>query len=209
MIAAWLAAANPFRSNPTRVQALMAARWSSIALIISAAVGLTQALLVWINRERTIAAMREFMETFSGAATAGTSPEFAEMHAAMMEAMMPGVILQSVVWGVLFTLVYLGLAAVQWSKPTRWIPIVFLVFAGFSLFGYLSDALMMSAFENAAATMPDGSAMPMPGPEMTGIPAWFLTVTAVKSALVAILHITGLRGALALRRMAERNPDLA
>ena len=208
MIAAWLAAANPFRSNPTRDQALMAGRWSSIALVLGAVLGLIQALLIWINRDRTIAAMREFMDTFTSSVSADAPTEFTEMHSAMMEGMMPGMILQSVVWAVLFALVYLVLAAVQWSKPTCWIPIVFIVLAGFSLFGHISNALVMSAFENAAATMPGGSAMPMPGPQMTGIPAWFLTVIAVESAIVLVLHITGSRGALALRRMAERSPDL-
>ena len=203
-IAAWLAAANPLRENPTREQALMAGRWSSLALGLTALTGLIQGLLIWVNRDRTIAAMQEFMDGFTSSMGPDAAPEAVEMQSAMMEAMMPGMILQSVVWIIVFAIVFVALAGVQWSKPTRWIPIVFIVVAALGLFGHLMNMMMAATLANAPIVMADGTSLPTPGPQMSGIPAWFFPVMAAEAAIALVLHITGLRGAIALRRMAER-----
>lgn len=203
-VTAWLAAANPLRANPTREQALMAGRWSSLALGLTALTGLIQGLLIWMNRDRTIAAMQEFMDGFTASMGPDAAPEAVEMQSAMMEAMMPGMILQSVVWIIVFAIVFVALAGIQWNRPTRWIPIVFMILAGFGLFGHLMNMMLTSALESAPALMPDGTPMVVPGRQMSGIPGWFYPVMAAEAAIALVLHITGLRGALALRRMGER-----
>ena len=197
----WIAAANPFAAHGTREQALRAARWASLSLILTGVISLVQAGVMWINRDSAAAAMITFMEGF---AMGGVPPEAAQMHSTMMRAMIPGMVAQSIAWSALFGLVYLGLAKAQWDRPNRWIPIIFLILSAFAVLSVVGHLVMMATFNQVAAGLPGGAALPSPpSARMLGLPPWLIAVAGVESVLALILHTTALRGALALRRFSD------
>ena len=161
----FIKAMNPTANLTTESAALDAARISAVGLVLGA---INQAVAGWYTTtEAGIEASRNVVEQMLGQAP---TPE------QMAQQAQSGLIMTGV-----FVLLQLGLAVLQWSKPNRVIPIIFLVFVLLGL-GATSLAFFIPAM--AAAQ-----------------PMWITLMTIVLMAVAATTHIAAIRGVGALNRI--------
>ncbi len=173
----WIAAANPTAPLDTQEQAADAARSTSWGAWLGAVIGVIGSVATWLQKDQIIAMTRQAMqEQF---AAQNVDPAMAEAQLAGVEAGIPigiGVTL-------LFAVIYVILGFVQWKKPNVAIPIIFLLLVGLNI--------LMTVF--SLVTSP--ASMAVFGPAQ--IVVFILTLVTL------VLHVAGLRGALAYRRFVE------
>ncbi|MNX32030.1 hypothetical protein D3C86_622310 [compost metagenome] len=128
----WLRAANPFTPPRGMAEAQRAARVGTVALAIGAVQGLAAVPLMPGQMARTRDLMMQGTDVPAG------SEAFTE---ALLTAMAPMMVIGVVVFSVL----YLVLAVVQWRKMTWVIPAIMLAFLGYSLLSALSGFVMLGA----------------------------------------------------------------
>ena len=126
----WLRAANPFTPPRGMAEAQRAARVGAMALVIGAVQGLAAVPLMPGQMART----RDLM--LQGTDVPAVSQAFTE---ALLTAMAPMMVISVVV----FSILYLVLAVVQWRKMTWVIPAIMLAFLGYSLLSALSGFVML------------------------------------------------------------------
>lgn len=107
----------------------------------------------------------------------GQAPDQAQMaHQAQMGLIMTGVLV----------LIQLLLAVVQWRKPNGILPIIFLVLV---IWGLGTTCIALFA------------------PAMAGSqPMWLIAVSLVALLIMAVAHISGIRGASALKKLRDAGP---
>jgi hypothetical protein len=159
----WVKAMNPTSQATTEAEALAAARASAIAMFIGAIFG---AVGVFMMLNGGLAEIEKAMAAASGgdAATAAMSGSMAK------------VTLYSAIF---FTVLQAILGYVQWTKPNKVLPILFIVLV---VYGIGSTALsqMMAGQMNL--------------PETSTNSPLFITVGYVVMVVELILHIAGIRG---------------
>ena len=128
----WLRAANPFTPPRGMAEAQRAARVGAMALVIGAVQGLAAVPLMPGQMART----RDLM--LQGTDVPAGSQAFTE---ALLTAMAPMMVISVVV----FSILYLVLAVVQWRKMTWVIPAIMLAFLGYSLLSVFSGFVMLGA----------------------------------------------------------------
>ncbi len=161
----WTRAMNPTSPLNTEAEALAAAKVSAVGMVVGA---LHQAVGAWYasTPEAQEAAAR-MVEQFTGQA-----PDPASLAQQAQFGLMLGVGL---------TVLQLILAAVQWRKPNKVLPILFLVLVVWGLGGGL-----------LALTVPAMAA---------GQPMWLTIFTIVTMLIAGVMHIAGIRGSSALDRI--------
>ncbi|MBA4804115.1 MAG: hypothetical protein H2038_05640 [Brevundimonas sp.] len=161
----WAKAMNPTSPLDTEEAALAAAKVSAIGMLIGA---LHQGVGVWYSTTPAAQeAAARMIEQFTGQA-----PD----PAALAQQGQFGLML-----GVGLTLLQLILAAVQWRKPNKVLPILFLILVVWGLGGGVL-ALLVPAM--AAAQ-----------------PMWLTFFTIVTMLIAGLMHIAGIRGSSALDRI--------
>ncbi len=165
----WLRAAHPFRAPAGMLEAQRAARMGAVALLAHMVAGL--ALIGWMGANPQLA-------------MAMTTPELERMAggAVALEIAMP---VAAILAGVFTVLVYGLIAWVQWSRMTRFIPMVALVLTGWG------------AFMNVAAILTGGMAEIQPAP----LPVWLVIVDWLATVALVVLSGAALRGAVYLGRL--------
>ncbi|RZJ83780.1 MAG: hypothetical protein EON88_28205 [Brevundimonas sp.] len=160
-------------------EAFRMGRSGAIGVSINAVSGLFSAAIFWFDRGAFGDYLRASMER-TMAAQGETDPQAIALTSAMTDWMV-GVMPPFVaVTSVLFTLVYVVLARMQWRRPNRIIP------------GILLGVYVWSLL----ATIGNIGNMPM----MSGLLGWWTAVAWVASTFAAIFLIVGFRGAGALYR---------
>lgn len=171
--AAWLAAANPFDTPRDADAALRKGRCASVALGLAAFTSTLSTFWNILFPTDIAAAMQQV----------GVQSE------ALSEAARTQATGQSLIWLAVILAVYLGLAVIQWRRPTTVIPIIFLALSvlglGIAILGRLYMPEMAAAFEVG--------------------PAWLDVWTWTDQAVSTILLISGWRGASIWR--SEYAPD--
>ncbi|MGH7027268.1 hypothetical protein [Brevundimonas sp.] len=134
----WLRAANPFTPPRGMAEAQRAARVGAVALAIVALSSAVTSLRMIVDPDYLRNMMSRQFEQMQ------LPPEHLEFQMMMFEAMRPMMALFSLGFVVLMAFV----AAVQWKKMTRIIPIIMLVYVGYSIvmtMGVLAIGLFPSA----------------------------------------------------------------
>lgn len=169
-MADWLKAINPGSTATTRPEAVAAARASAIGIFLGIAVGAVGLIrIMGIGTEAMEAAMIENAQ--GDAAVAG----------------MAGTIAGAMVYvagGMLVIQAIFGL--VQWFKPNRFIPILFILLVAYGLVSAISGLAMASQMDLPAAV---------------AVPLWFTVLGFIALLVELVLHIAGLRGASKLNQL--------
>ncbi len=169
-MADWLKAINPGSTATTRPEAVAAARASAIGIFLGVAVGVVGLIrTMGIGTEAMEAAMIENAQ--GDAAVAG----------------MAGTIASAMVYvagGTLVVQAIFGL--VQWFKPNRVIPILFILLVAIGLLSSISGLAMSSQMETATAV---------------AAPLWFTVLGLVALIVELALHVAGFRGASTLAQL--------
>lgn len=197
--AAWLAAANPFHKPASRDEAARAARWSCVALVIGGVMQIVSAAWMWLNRDRLLAAMREYMD---GMVSVGADPELESMRV-MQDAMIVNMPMQQLVMAAVVMAFLIVMAVIQWKKPNPIIPGIWLALAVYGLFSLGLVLVMAPMMETMFVRIAEASGEAFPQPpsmETLGTPLWLMALLALKNLLAVILHIAGLRGGLSIKR---------
>ena len=180
MTSQWLAAANPLHTPASRDEALRAARWGSIALVISACWSAVVAIFTYLNHEQVTAAMIRAVPVQTD-----LPAEQAEATAAMSRALMSSMSVPMLIISLVMCVVYLVLARVQWTRPNIVIPIVILAFVAYGVFaGLLAMATNPMVRETAAGLQP----------------VWLTAAGWVIQLVKAVLLVASWRGAASLKR---------
>lgn len=161
---------NPFGRIDNEARASAAARGSAVALGLGAAISAYGALKIYLWPEQ----MREAMAAGMRAQPA-PDPEAARMA----EAMIPGMMSMTAMFGLIVAVVMLVLAWVQWRNRTRVIPIIFVCLGILGLLSILANLAMTAS----------GMAAKVPIPLAETIISHAVTVACL------LLHIGGWRGA--------------
>ncbi|MFN4040486.1 MAG: hypothetical protein ACK4I0_02350 [Brevundimonas sp.] len=165
----WLQAAHPLREPRGMLEGQRSARLGAVALMTHAAAGV--ALIGWmgVNPQAAMTLATPELENMAGGTVA-------------LELVMP----VAAVFAAIFTLLVYGLiAALQWTKMTRFIPMAALILTGWG------------AFMNVAAIVTGGMAEVAPSP----VPVWLVAVDWVATAILVVLSGAALKGAVYLRRL--------
>lgn len=171
----WIKAANPLASIVGPDEARTAARMSAVALWLSAAWGAVGFVWMMSNLERIQVAMTSAVAV----QTEGQSAEAVAMaNAIIANGAQTGLIFAGII-----VAVQLALGWYQWTRPNRYIPIVFLLLSGYAL---LTDVF---GIVTAGGIDVDSIAMN---------PVWRTIVGLVVVAFCTLLHFAGLRGAMKL-----------
>ncbi len=161
----WIKAMNPTTSLTTESEALDAARIGTVGLVLGA---LNQAVAGWYTTtDAGIEASRNVVEQMLGQAP---SPE------QMAQQAQSGLVMT----GVLVAL-QLGLALLQWSKPNKVIPIIFLVLV---ILGLVATCVTFLVPAMAASQ-----------------PLWLTLMSVAMMVIGAITYIASIRGVSALNRI--------
>ena len=169
-MADWLKAINPTSTATTRPEAVAAARASAIGIFLGIAVGVVGLIrTMGIGTEAMEAAMIENAQ--GDAAVAGMAGTIA---GAMMY----------VAGGMLVLQAIFGL--VQWFKPNRIIPVLFILLVAIGLLSSISGLAMTSQADASAAI---------------AAPLWFTVLGFVALIIELVLHIAGFRGASKLAQL--------
>lgn len=169
-MADWLKAINPASSATTRPEAVAAARASAIGIFLGIAVGV-------VGLVRTMGIGTEAMEA-AMIENAQGDPAVAGMAGTIASAMV------YVAGGMLVVQAIFGL--VQWFKPNRVIPILFILLVAIGLLSSISGLAMSSQ-----------TGMP----EAVAVPLWFTVLGFVALTVELVLHIAGFRGASKLAQL--------
>jgi hypothetical protein len=165
----WLQAAHPLQPPRGMLEAQRAARLGAVALMAHAAAGVVLIGWMGLNPQAALAFATPELERMAGGAVA-------------LELVMP----VAAVFAAIFTLLVYGLiAALQWSKMTRFIPMAVLILTGWG------------ALINVAAILTGGMAQVEPSPQ----PAWLVLVDWVGTVILVVLSGAALKGAVHLRRL--------
>ena len=169
-MADWLKAINPTSTATTRPEAVAAARASAIGILLGIVVGVIGLIrTMGIGAEAMEAAMVENAQ--GDAAVAG----MAGTIAGVMVYVAGGMLVLQAIFGL-----------VQWFKPNRVIPVLFILLVAIGLLSSVSGLAMSSQVETPAAV---------------AVPMWF-TVLGIIALLVELaLHIAGFRGASKLDQL--------
>lgn len=171
----WIKAANPLATIAGPDEARTAARMSSVALWLSAAWGAVGVIWMMMNLERIQAAM-------TAAVAVQTEGQSAEA-VALANSIIANGAQTGLIFGAVIVAIQLGLGGYQWTRPNRYIPIVFLLLSAYAL---LTDIFGIAS---AGGISMDATAMN---------PAWRTVVGLVVVAISTLLHLAGLRGAMKL-----------
>jgi hypothetical protein len=178
---------NPFHRPADRAEAFRMGRVGAVGVAINAAAGVGAGFLFWFQREAFADFMRSAME-IEVARRPMSTPEAEAMSQAMtdwMAGIMPPLIAGM---SVVFALVYVLLAWLQWRRPNRIIPGILLALFVWSL---LSTVINLGRM-----------------PEMAGLLGWWTAIMWPVSIFAAVLLAVGFRGAAALYRF-DRTPPAA
>ncbi|WP_417229912.1 hypothetical protein [Brevundimonas sp.] len=175
----WIKAANPLSTIVGVDEARAAARMSSVALWLSAAWGAVGFAWMMTNLERIQTAM-------SAAVAAQTEGQSAKA-AAMANSLVANGAQTTLIFAGIIVAVQLVLGWYQWTRPNRYIPIIFLLLSAYAL---LTDVF---GIVSAGGIAVEATVMN---------PAWRTIVGLVVVALCTLLHFAGLRGALNLDKTA-------
>lgn len=171
----WIKAANPLASIAGPDEARTAARMSAVALWLSAAWGAVGFVWMMTNLDRIQAAMTAAVAV----QTEGQSAEAVAMaNSIIANGAQTGLIFAGVI-----VAVQLALGWFQWTRPNRYIPIIFLLLSAYAL---LTDVF---GIVTAGGIAMDATAMN---------PVWRTVVGLAVVALCTLLHLAGLRGAMKL-----------
>ncbi len=169
-MADWLKAINPGSTATTRPEAIAAARASTIGIFLGVAVGV-------VGLIRTMGIGTEAMEAAMIESAQG-DPAVAGMAGTIVGAMVYG-------WGAMLVIqAIFGL--VQWVKPNRVIPILFILLVAYGLLLAISGLAMTSQ-----ADLPAGVAAPL----------WFTVLGFIALIVELALHVAGFRGASKLAQL--------
>lgn len=175
----WIQALGLRTTYDTEAKALTGARWTAIALGVTAAVGAVQAWHITRRGPEIIEAMR------AAASAQAQTPEMAAVAEAMLG---QGTVDMMVTTGAGMAVLAALLGLIQWFRPNRIIPLICLLLAVYGIVSGLVGALFAGA-AGLTATQ--------------GIAAWsqYLGYGALVATL--FMHIAGLRGASALKRLRD------
>lgn len=166
----WVKASNPTAPINTRPEAIAAARASALAIFLGVAFGIFGVVKTMTGGTEAMEAA--MMENAQGdAAVAGMASAMAGAAVVMSIAM---VVVQAV----------FGL--VQWAKPNRFIPILFIVLVAFGLLSSVSGLAMVSQMDLPAAAQ---------------TPLWLTVLSLVVLLVELVMHIAGYRGAAKLNQL--------
>lgn len=166
----WVKASNPTAPIDTRAQAVAAARASALAIFLGVAFGIFGVVKTMTGgAEAMEAAMVENAQ--GDAAAVGMASAMAGAAVFISIAM---VVVQAI----------FGL--VQWAKPNRFIPILFIVLVAFGLVSSLLGPAM-------------GSQMDLPAAAQS--PLWLTVLSLVVLLVELVMHIAGYRGAAKLNQL--------
>jgi hypothetical protein len=160
----WVKAMNPTSQATTEGEALAAARASAIAMFLGALWGVVGILYFMSAGEAAMAA----------ALSAQSTPDAPDMSgmAGMMSNAAIGI-------SAFFVVLQLILGFVQWTKPNKVLPILFIVLVVYGIGSALVGQMMAGQMD-----MPAAAATPM----------WLTTVGYVVMVVELVLHIAGVRG---------------
>lgn len=175
----WIQALGPRAAYDSEAQALKGARWTAIALGITAAVGAVQAWHITRRGPEIIEAMR---------ATAAGQAQTPEMAAAADAMLGQGTVDMMIMTGAGMAALALLLGLFQWFRPNRVIPLICLLLAVYGVVSGLVGALMAGA-SGLTATQ--------------GIEPWSQYLGYGSLVVTLFMHIAGLRGASALKRLRD------
>ncbi|WP_339870881.1 hypothetical protein [uncultured Brevundimonas sp.] len=175
----WIKAANPLATIAGPDEARSAARMSAMALWLSAAWGGVGFVWMMMNLERIQAAM-------TAAVAVQTEGQSAEA-AALANSIIANGAQTGLIFAGIIVVVQLALGWFQWTRPNRYIPIIFLMLSAYAL---LTDVF---GIVSAGGIGVDATAMN---------PAWRMIVGLVVAAVCTLLHLGGLRGAIKLDKTA-------
>ena len=169
----WIKAINPTATIGTESEALRAARASAIAIFIGVAYGVFGVVMMMNGG-------LEAMESAMAAQSTGADPQVAGMTGAIAQFtfyMMIGMVVIQLILGV-----------VQWMKPNIVIPILFIVLVVYGLGSTILSQVMAGQ---------------MNVPESPMNTTLLVVVGIVIMVVELILHISGVRGASALRKFRD------
>ena len=175
----WIKAANPMATIVGPDEARTAARMSAVALWLSAAWGGVGFVWMMSNLERIQAAM-------TAAVAVQTEGQSAEA-VAMANSIIANGAQTGLIFAGIIVAVQLGLGWFQWTRPNRYIPIIFLLLSGYALLTDVSHVVTAGGFAADAMTMN---------------PAWRIVAGLIVVTLCTLLHLAGLRGAIKLDKSA-------
>lgn len=166
----WVRASNPTAPINNEAEALAAARASAIAIFIGVLWGIVGIIYMMTAGQGAMEAAL--------AQSAAEAPEVAGMA---------GIMTQAALWmaGIL-VVIQLVLGLVQWSKPNKVIPIIFIVLVIYGL-GSTALGLMMSG--------------QMDIPEAAQAPMWLTALGFVVMIVELVMHFAGVRGASRLDKL--------
>lgn len=165
----WTKAMNPTSPLNTEAEALAAARASAIAIFLGVVWGIVGVIYLMTSGQE---AMQAAMAAAGGGeATAGMAGSMAQLALYMAIGL---VVIQAI------------LGFVQWTKPNKVIPILFIILV---VYGLGSTALGQLMADQMG--VPEGSQGPL----------WLVAVGFVVMIVQLVLHIAGVRGASKLDRL--------
>jgi hypothetical protein len=167
----WIAASNPLAPAGDHAWALRRARLSAVALWLSALSGLVYAALTMVYGDQVYAAM---LEAVSAQAE---TPEQAEIARSFLS---PGVVRFAMITAVFIGLAQIVIGLVQWRRPNRIIPLLFLLLGVYGLVSGLV-AFMMAGQMGYSPT--------------AGMPAWSQGLSYLIQIVALVFHVGGWRGA--------------
>ncbi|MBO9501779.1 hypothetical protein [Brevundimonas sp. A19_0] len=168
----WIKAINPTAPITTRPEATAAARASALAILLGVAFGIFGVV-------RTMGVGTEAMEAMMVENAQGDAAV-----AGMAGAMAGAVVYFSI--GMVVVQAIFGL--VQWAKPNRFIPILFIILVVLGLLSSVWGLAMASQ---------------MDVPANVQAPLWLTVLTLVVLLVELVLHIAGLRGASRLDQLKK------
>lgn len=177
----WLRAMNPLMKPRGMAEAQWAAQSFAFALVISFCVSIPGSIWLASNPTWMGDLLRQQYEA------QGLPAEEVEMATALLGYIMP----VSMMVGIIFMGALMGvLAWVQWRKMTRAIPAIWLA--------YTAYGVVMSIAGQALGYSPVGVVPPL-------FPTWITAVSSLGTAVVILVGIASLRGAIMLHRL-RREP---
>tara|TARA_R110002051_G_scaffold11536_4_gene41625 strand:- start:3055 stop:3630 length:576 start_codon:yes stop_codon:yes gene_type:complete len=170
----WIKAANPLAGIVGPDEARTAARMSAVALWLSAGWGAVGFVWMMNNLEQIQAAMTSAVAV----QTEGQSAEaIALANSIVANGAQTGLIFAGII-----VVIQVALGWYQWTRPNRYIPIVFLLLSAYALATDVVGIINAGGLAEATAMNP----------------GWRTVASLVVVALCTLLHFAGLRGAIKL-----------
>lgn len=166
----WTRAMNPTAPLNTEAEALAAARASAIAIFLGALWGVVGVIYMMTLGQGAMEA--------AFAQSAAEAPETAGMA---------GMMTQAALWMAgFFVVLQLILGFVQWTRPNKVIPILFIILVVYGIGSTILGQVMSGQMDIPEAAM---------------TPLWFTVIGLVVMVIELVLHIAGVRGASKLDRI--------